>query len=371
MREFNAAEYVRYLGLRWRVPALAVGIAVVLTLIASLLLPRRYTATATLLIDAPAGSDPRSAGAVSPIYLESLKSYEQFALSDSLFQRAAIRFQLVAPGGAVDSLKRRVLKVTKPRDTRILEVSTTLGDPVKAQALAQYIAEQTVDLNQSLARQSDQDVLQDATRQLDTTSRRVAAAEAAWSSEMTREPIEGLQADLESTVELLARLRRDAREADADVADLTAQVAASAPSGDDSGSRARRELAAARARASTLDTQIRDLEARVGTDEARLGDRRGRQAPLQTERQAAHTAYEAAAARLNEVRASTGLRGERLKIVDAGIVPQRPSSPNIPLNVVAAFLLAMVGSVVYLSLAFSYRREREVEKLRYAYRESR
>ena len=34
--------------------------------------------------------------------------------------------------------------------TSLLEISVTLEDPVKAQALAQYIAQQTVELNKSL-----------------------------------------------------------------------------------------------------------------------------------------------------------------------------------------------------------------------------
>ena len=33
-----------------------------------------------------------------------------------------------------------------------------------------------------------------------------------------------------------------------------------------------------------------------------------------------------------------GFRGERLKIIDPGIVPERPSSPNLPLNVPKDFL---------------------------------
>ena len=49
----------------------------------------QYTATARIVIDPPAGTDLRAAMAVSPIYLESLRTYEQFASSDSLFQKAA------------------------------------------------------------------------------------------------------------------------------------------------------------------------------------------------------------------------------------------------------------------------------------------
>jgi uncharacterized protein involved in exopolysaccharide biosynthesis len=50
------------------------------------------------------------------------------------------------------------------------------------------------------------------------------------------------------------------------------------------------------------------------------------------------------------------MRGERLRVIDPGIVPQRPSAPNVPLNVAAALFLALVASMVYLSLRFGFRR---------------
>ena len=108
----------------------------------------QYTATARLVIDPPAGADLRAAMAVSPIYLESLKTYEHFAASDSLFQKAAQQFGLA--GGPSKSLKRRVLQVQLVRNTRILEISVTLPDAKKAQALATFLAEATVETNRAV-----------------------------------------------------------------------------------------------------------------------------------------------------------------------------------------------------------------------------
>ena len=51
-------------------------------------------------------------------------------------------------------------------------------------------------------------------------------------------------------------------------------------------------------------------------------------------------------------------RGERLRIIDPGIVPERPSSPNIPLNVLAALFLGLVLPVIYLTLQMSYQEQR-------------
>ena len=117
----------------------------------------QYTATARIVIEPPAGADLRAAMAVSPIYLESLKTYEHFAASDSLFQKAVQQFGLA--GRPIESLKRRVLKVQLVRNTRILEISATLPDAKKAQALAQFLAESTVEINRASVSESDQDLL--------------------------------------------------------------------------------------------------------------------------------------------------------------------------------------------------------------------
>ena len=82
MQSPDAFRYFGYLRLRWRFVAASCLTAIVVATAVSLLLPREYTATARILIESPAGADPRSAVAVSPIYLESLKTYEHFAGSD-------------------------------------------------------------------------------------------------------------------------------------------------------------------------------------------------------------------------------------------------------------------------------------------------
>jgi len=72
-------QYFQYLLRRWRFIVSVCAIAVVLALVVSLVLPKNYTATASLLIEPPAGNDPRTSIAVSPVYLESLRSYEVLA----------------------------------------------------------------------------------------------------------------------------------------------------------------------------------------------------------------------------------------------------------------------------------------------------
>src|ERR1051325_8588092 len=109
---FDPIEYLEFLRKRWKIAFAAVALAGVIAAVTCLFLPKQYTATATLIIEPP-GGDPRAAIAVSPIYLESLKSYETYASSDSLFARATEKFHLMEgrSGITLESLKRSVLRV--------------------------------------------------------------------------------------------------------------------------------------------------------------------------------------------------------------------------------------------------------------------
>src|SRR5271170_6785532 len=178
---FDVFEYIDFLHARWKFLGLACGFAIVAALATGLLLLKRYTATATIQIDPPAGGDPRIATAVSTVYLESLKTYELLATNDQLFLRAVGRFHLRARDGSpIESLKRRVLKVDKLRDTRALEISVTLPDPETAQAVAQFIAEGAVELSRSGAKEADEATMEDAAKATEIAQARLNDAETAW-----------------------------------------------------------------------------------------------------------------------------------------------------------------------------------------------
>ena len=151
---------------------------------------------------AAGGTDVRSATtAVSPIYLESLKTYESFAASDTLFAKAAAKLDLRAlfRGGAIESIEKRVLKVGIVRNTRILEISATLPEPRKAQGLAQFIAESTVAMNRSLSNKDDQDLIQGLAAQETDTRAKLQQADSAWERVLAAEPVEALQSAMENS----------------------------------------------------------------------------------------------------------------------------------------------------------------------------
>jgi capsular polysaccharide biosynthesis protein len=196
----DAFRYIGYLGKRWRFVALSSALAALLALGVSAALPARYTATAQIVIEPPAGTDLRAAMAVSPIYLESLRTYEHFADSQTLFQKALNKFHLRERlgSGSLESLKRRILRTEIVRNTRILEVSATLPDPHDAHAMAEYVAEETVSRSRSIAEEGDRDLIAGFEREVRDAKAHMDESEEAWKRLAAAEPVEGLQTEIQN-----------------------------------------------------------------------------------------------------------------------------------------------------------------------------
>jgi uncharacterized protein involved in exopolysaccharide biosynthesis len=335
---FDVFEYTGFLRKRWKFLGLACGVAIVAALATGLLLPNRYTATATILIDPPAGGDPRIASAVSTVYLESLKTYELLATNDQLFVRAAQRFHLRdRDGSPIESLKRRVLKVDKPRDTRALQISVTLPDPRTAQAVAQFIAEGAVELSRSGAKEADDAMIQDAAQAAESALARRNEAETAWQKAAGAHSADALRSEVFDDSDLKSRVEEQLLDEETD------------PSDDGGKSRARSEI---------LKRRIGELTRSIDQKSAALAQQTAREENLEAALTSARAAYEAASQRLTDLRVSRGSRTEWLRVTDPGIIPQRPSSPNVPLILIGAALLALFGSLLYLTLSFSLTRGR-------------
>ena len=348
--ELDVVEFAAWIRPRLRIVLISCTVAAVLAAFISFLMPRRYTATAGILIGTPAGLDPRSATSVSPVYLESLRTYEHLANSDSLFLKALehIGLEKLSAGRSIEGLKGAVLRVSKPLNTRIINISATLEDPAKAQALAQYIAEQTVALSRSIDSQLSGDLSKEAIANFNAADAGLRKAQAA-SEQFAKMPgTEGLTAELEGSRELKFAVERDLGSARAALADLSAQPAA--PSG---------QIAALKARIATLEIQDQTLRRTISADDAQLEKLSQQREAVASELTEARDEFESAKSKLTDIKAAASFHGERLDLFDPGIVPRRPSSPNIPLNVVAAVLIAAVVTLGFLTFRYGYARRRE------------
>jgi capsular polysaccharide biosynthesis protein len=354
---FDPWELLIDLKNRWPVVAISCGLALVFALGASALLPKRYTATAEVLIQPPGSNDPRAATAISPVYLESLKSYERLASSDTLFVRALdhVHASSGGRGRSIESLKKSILHVSKLANTAVLEISATMTDPKQAQALAQFIAEQTVQASLSIEGQTETEMTAEFRSQLDAASQHVARVRQAQAELSSSEPVDSMESQMKNTAELKLGIEKELAKTQTDLAGYLAE---GGTSGNDQESQ--RTITSARARAANLMSQQRDLAALLLQQGAKAQQWKDRREAVQAEREAAQTAFEAASTRFNDTVTAARYRGEHLRMVDPGIVPQEPASPNVPLNLLASLVLALVGSMVYLVATFSYHRAKRV-----------
>ena len=347
----DAFRYVGYIRLRWRAIAASCAVAVTLALAATLLMPRQYTATARIVIDPPAGADIRAAMAVSPIYLESLRTYERFATAGGLFQKAVDRFGLrqILGNRPIESLEKSVLRVEIVRNTRILEIAATLPDPQRAQAVARFLADETVEMNRAIAMQGALDLVEAVAQEERRARARLQETDAAWSRMLADEPVDALQSDLAVAVGLRSQIEQQIASAElerAESADRARHIQASmTPSTTD-------------ARLRELRRQLSALDRQEAEQQKLLAQRLADRDKLGSERQADAAALTAMEQRLGEARGESGYRGERLRIIDPAIVPQRPSSPNLPLNLAVALLLGLLLPVTYFTLEMSYQEQR-------------
>jgi succinoglycan biosynthesis transport protein ExoP len=357
----DAFRYISYLRSQWRWVTGSAATAVFLAVTISFLLPREYTATAKILIEPPAGVDPRGAMAVSPVYLESLKTYEEFASSDSLFQKAAEQFHLRALVGQtpVETLKRRVLKVGIVRNTRILEIAVTLPDARMAHQLAQSLAESAVALNRAAISESDQELIESLERQRRDARASLEAADRRWAALLSAQPLDNLTSALAAAPDARSKLEEQISNTELEIADNESRMRQASA---EETVAIRKEQDSARARLQALQNQLAALERRTAARERVLAARTAERDRAEAERKSAEAALTAVEARLREVHGEMGYRGERLRVIDPGVIPERPSSPNIALNALAALLLGLVLPSAYLILTLTYQDPRKSER---------
>jgi uncharacterized protein involved in exopolysaccharide biosynthesis len=260
------------------------------------------------------------------VYLESLKTYESIASGDTLFQEAVARF-------GVDGSKAGVLKVSMPANTTVLEIRATLRDPRKAQAVAQYIAEQTVARSNAAEAKTAEETIAELRDKSQEALKGLTRARRACDTAVASIPIAALENELRGGFDLEFRLQGNLAEG------------ATQP-----------ENAATPERMASIRKQMKELAADLEKKGSRLDASRSRREAMEAGVQMAQTAYEDATSRLNNALPSLQVRGQRLRLIDPGTVPQGPSSPSLWLNTVAAFFASLIGAFGFSMLRFGYIR---------------
>ncbi len=340
---FSAVQLLRHLGRNWAVFASAVAAAAVLAFVGSILTPNRYRAETRLLIEAPTGSDPRSALVISPVYIDSLKSYALMASSDELFEQAVGELGLrdaVNPE-PLSTLKASILEVEVLGNTKILSIRATLRDAQKAQALALYLAEATIERNQELQAAGGRLRAGAANEARDAAVSGVSEIEAELLAASRQRPVAGLEVEVEMLTAERESLREELRLVQRG---STALIPGETPAA---------SVEPLEARVARLRSEIKRLDAELREKTIRLSSAIALHDAIEDRLTAAREILSEANARLADESAAQPTRGERLQILDRGVVPDRPSSPQVGVNVIVASALALVLSLLFVTLRFS------------------
>jgi hypothetical protein len=192
---------------------------------------------------------------------------------------------------------------------------------------------------------------------------RRAAAESAKDQFTRTTPVEALDKEVLVAAELRSEVGKDLARSRAELANYLGQLQAPQPNepGQPQAGWTQFEVVSTRAKIQDLESQDRQLLLFLTAKSAILEDLRRKRDFLDAELKSARADEEAQHARLSEVVSTAAARGVRLKVLDDGIVPQRPSFPNPPLNLAVAFALSLLASIGYLALRFAYDRMREIE----------
>jgi uncharacterized protein involved in exopolysaccharide biosynthesis len=216
-----------------------------------------------------------------------------------------------------------------------------------------------VELNRSSVAESDQDLVRGIADQERDVRAKLAETEKSWARVMASEPTEGLAAALEQFADTRAKLQEQIRSVELEIADVGERLK---QAGTTEQAELHKEDSNARVRLAEMRKQLQDMDRQNAERESLLAARHAHRDQLEAERKAGQAALAAIDNRLREARGESGYRGERLKVIDPGIVPQRPSSPNLPLNVAAALLAGLVLPVLYLTLEMSFQEQRAASR---------
>jgi capsule polysaccharide export protein KpsE/RkpR len=164
--------------------------------------------------------------------------------------------------------------------------------------------------------------------------------------------VESLQAAISNSSDLRSKLEEQASGAQLEIAGA-AEREKQAPAAELP--QIRSEQSEAHTRADAIRMQLELLDRQDAQRESLLAARIAHRDRLDAERKAQQAALSSIDSRLTQARGDAGYRGERLKIIDPGIVPERPSSPNTSLNMFAALLLGFTLPALYFAVEINFQ----------------
>jgi uncharacterized protein involved in exopolysaccharide biosynthesis len=336
----NPFEFLSALQSRWKRVAVVTLAAAALALVASLLLPKKYEATVLMMIQ-PAVGGPASPASMSPAYLDSLRSYEQFVQSDGVLDML-LREIHIDDDLSVENFRRSALRASLAKGTRVLQISVRLGDPRKAHDTALRLAQIAVESNTRVNRGAVERDRGRAGQDEEEAHKALVSAQAAIEKFRTESRYDELTREVEQQIERKVRYQRELSDVELDVAEYEGRVTALP-----SDQAARSELAGLRARRDALHGTLAALEKELAKSQAAHAAIEARRRTLDGAYQAAEKRFSTLSGRATDATSNVAVRHEELEIADPGTVPTQPASPRPLQNTILAAVLGFLAAAFY------------------------
>jgi polysaccharide biosynthesis transport protein len=361
----------------------------------SLLQSKIFEATTYLLVSESKLADLTSRNAAY-VYYDLLRSYETFINNDYLIQKTVEHFQLQQPPYELtpDRFKRRrILQVELSKNTRLLEVSVEFPEPQLAAGIANYFASNAVAFNEEMNTRDAQRTREVLKQQLDQAlqglekSRQMLLEFSKTSGlEELRESVWNLLEEKSQAETQLAQLNTDLSRVSARRRGLGEELQKQAPKIELKRSVAedpilKESLSAGNLEKSAVpptafvkeesvnpvyqqvqsllvetDVELLGLKAAAQTVEKAAEARRQKLAVLLREKalkestqdrltqeyKLASDSYETLSKQYQDAWMNVSARSTDLKVIAPAVVPERPVSPRLWLNIVIASALGLV-----------------------------
>lgn len=358
-------------------------------------LPRQYEATAMVMV-----APPKVGGAAlgTPPGIE-VRNYRSYLENQSLSAQLIREFKLDAPPHLLTPARflDKVLTVGDVRDSRLLEVRVKLREPQLAADVANELALRAVELSRTV-NQEEVVVARDIIKeQLDFARERLTAARSAYEQGQKAAQVELLERDVETLLEQHRDLRvvqvsiererarltkaeeelarqervRDVRRAVGSLTSLEDRSAEAPlpirdalldPYVNPVHEYLNQQVATGRTSVASLekegDVLQRTLRGKGGQFPvlAELYRRKSEVDELEMQQELAEKIYVDVATRYEAARLQVAERSAQLQVLDKALPPERPISPRMTQNVVAALVLAPSVLVTIIVLLEALRR---------------
>ncbi len=203
--------------------------------------------------------------------------------------------------------------------------------------MAQFLAEETVAINQESSARGERELRESAQHNEDAARKRLDEAQTEWQMFRVKHPLELVRSETEALSIAREGLRRNLVDARTELAEAGVR---------------KEEEQELRARVDSLEKQDIALTQRIDSSAAEFSGRESRGDGLEAKVRQARTELAVAAARVQELQAAEGMRSERLRVIDPGVVPEKASFPLTGLNVALAIAIAAIACFIYLALTF-------------------